>query len=592
MNTIATITPSSVFVVSGGARGITAQCVLAMARRYRCRFLLLGRSARSVPEAAHFRPGTSEADLKREVAAHLVAQGQKPTPPQVQQLVRAIQATHEIDATLRAVAEVGGQAAYLDVDITNRDEVLRRLPPALEPLGPVSGIIHGAGNLADKLIEQKTLRDFERVYTVKVSGLANLLAALPLNNLAYLVLFSSVVGFYGNVGQTDYAIANEVLNKMAHQVRQKHPSCRVVAINWGPWDGGMVTPALKQYFAEQNITVIPQDAGTEMLLYELERPHSSPAQTIVGSGLNVGQAVQPAQNGELRTHRTRRRLVLEDNPFLYDHVIGGRPVLAAVFGVSWIANTCEQLYPGYTLHTFHDYRVLKGIVFDETLADSYLLDVKEIERSDEEIALDALIWSETPNGKQRYHYSGQIRLRREPVPPPTYATFDPTESHVLDGAELYRDGTLFHGPSFQGIERTLNISPQKVTMQCRVPELSLAQQGQFPIHTFHPYLTDIEFQCMLIWVRQYCQAGGMPLRAALIEHYRSLAPGERFYVSMDVQHSSDSSLVADVTVHDAEGLIYLRVSGTAVTISKRLNTLFAQSRIVVAAQPEQPEQRS
>jgi hypothetical protein len=34
------------------------------------------------------------------------------------------------------------------------------------------------------------------------------------------------------------------------------------------------------------------------------------------------------------------------------------------------------------------------------------------------------------------------------------------------------------------------------------------------------------------------------------------------------------------------------VSGTAVTISKRLNELFAQSRIVVATQPEQPEQRS
>jgi hypothetical protein len=173
------------------------------------------------------------------------------------------------------------------------------------------------------------------------------------------------------------------------------------------------------------------------------------------------------------------------------------------------------------------------------------------------------------------------------VPAPTYETFDKTESHVLDGAELYRNGTLFHGPSFQGIERTLNISPQKVTMQCRVPELSLAQQGQFPIHTFHPYLTDIEFQCMLIWVRHYYDAGGMPLRAALIEYFRPLAPGERFYVSMDVQHSSDSSLVADVTVHDAEGLIYLRVSGTAVTISKRLKTLFAQSRIAVAAQPEQ-----
>jgi NAD(P)-dependent dehydrogenase (short-subunit alcohol dehydrogenase family) len=589
MNTTATITSSSVFVVSGGARGITAQCVLAMARRYRCRFLLLGRSARSVPEAAHFRPGTSEADLKRDVAKHLAAQGQKPTPPQVQQLVRAIQATHEIDATLRAVEEAGAQAAYLAVDITNRDEVLHRLPAALEPLGPVSGIIHGAGNLADKLIEQKTLRDFERVYTVKVSGLANLLAALPLAELNYLVLFSSVVGFYGNVGQTDYAIANEVLNKMAHQVRRAYPNCRVVAINWGPWDGGMVTPALKQYFAQHNITLIPQDAGTEMLLYELERPQSSPAQTIVGSPI---KAVASGQSSTPRSYRTQRRLVLEENPFLYDHVIGGRPVLAAVFGVSWIANTAEQLYPGYTLHTFHNYRVLKGIVFDETLADSYMLDLKEQEHTDDEIALDALIWSATPNGKQRYHYSGQVRLRREPAPSPIYETFDLTESHVLDGAELYRDGTLFHGPSFQGIERTLNISPQRVTMQCRVPELSLVQQGQFPIQTFHPYLTDIEFQCMLIWVRHYYQAGGMPLRAERIEHFRMLAPGERFYVSMDVQNSSESSLVADVTVHDAEGRIYLRVSGTAVTISQRLNTLFAQSRIVPTEPLEQPQQRS
>jgi hypothetical protein len=38
------------------------------------------------------------------------------------------------------------------------------------------------------------------------------------------VLFSSIVGFFGNVGQSDYAIANEILNKSAHLIKRKYPS--------------------------------------------------------------------------------------------------------------------------------------------------------------------------------------------------------------------------------------------------------------------------------------------------------------------------------------------------------------------------------
>lgn len=38
------ITSSSVFVVSGGARGITAYCVEVMASYYHCKFILMGRS--------------------------------------------------------------------------------------------------------------------------------------------------------------------------------------------------------------------------------------------------------------------------------------------------------------------------------------------------------------------------------------------------------------------------------------------------------------------------------------------------------------------------------------------------------------------
>ena len=64
-----------------------------------------------------------------------------------------------------------------------------------------------------------------------------------------MVMFSSSTGRFGRIGQVDYAVANEVLNKIADQQAESRPDCRVLSLNWGPWDGGMVTPALKKISA-------------------------------------------------------------------------------------------------------------------------------------------------------------------------------------------------------------------------------------------------------------------------------------------------------------------------------------------------------
>ena len=70
--------------------------------------------------------------------------------------------------------------------------------------------------------------------------------------------------------------------KLAHLVKVQHPNCHVVAIDWGPWDGGMVTPALKQMFAERNIHVIPIEVGTWLLVNELTAENFGVTQTVVG----------------------------------------------------------------------------------------------------------------------------------------------------------------------------------------------------------------------------------------------------------------------------------------------------------------------
>lgn len=577
------ITTTSLFVVSGGARGITARCVIALAERHQCNFILLGRSARSIPETSWTDPDADERALMKQVSTHLLQQGEKPAPARVKQIVRGIIAEREIGATLEAIERAGGRAEYLSVDVTDAAAVERLLPPAIAQFGAsVTGLIHGAGNLADKLIEKKTIADFEQVYNVKVRGLQHLLATISPTMLNYLVLFGSVAGFYGNIGQADYAIANEIFNKTAQLVRQTYPNCRVVTINWGPWDGGMVTPELRRYFDEHQIRLIPIEDGTQMFIYELENlQHTdTSAQVVVGDAI---RAVPAQVSEELRSYQIERNLVLAANSFLHDHTIGEHPVLPAVFGVAWMTNTCEELYPGYAMFNAQNFKVLKGIVFDEHFTGRYILDLNERRKNADEIVLDGLIWSATADGKQRFNYSCQVGLRREKPAAPYREAIDLSDTDGRDGATLYENCTLFHGPAFQGIERILNLSEEKVTMLCQSPQTGIAQQGQFPLRSFNPWLADIQFQCMLVWLRRFYNAGGMPLGARLVEQYRPLPLDAPFYVSLDIESHNAGKLIGSVTAHDEAGQLYMRVQSIQVAVSARLNELFARARKVMAA---------
>lgn len=570
MNPLGVINPASVVLVSGGAKGITAHCVIKLAEKARCKFILLGRSAiESEPEWA--KGIEDETELKRLSMQDLQARGEKPVPARIQKAVKSIQARREILGTLQAVRSAGGQAEYVCVDITNRQALQEKLAEPVHRLGQVSGIIHGAGNLADKLIEKKSEKDFETVYSPKVDGLENLLACVPTRQLDFLVLFSSIVGFYGNVGQADYAIANEVLNKSAYLIKRQNPECRVISINWGPWEAGMVTPELKKAFAERNVEMIPVEAGANLLVKELTQGDEETVQVVVGNPpARPANLIEP----ELRHYEIRRKLSLEANPFLYDHVIGEHPVLPATCAASWAVTSFEQLYPGYTFFSLENYKVLKGIVFDDNLADEYVLDIKELKKDPEgEIEFDALIWSKNKRGRMVYHYSLRARLIRTlPTPP----VIEPapgsliTGGEIIPGQRLYRDGTLFHGPSFQGVDQVLSVGPGRLTMQVVLPKVAAEKQGQFPVQTSNPYIYDAIVQCLLIWAQYSYQAPCLPSSLQKLEQFMCIPFDEPCYVTMEVQSQSETSVVGNILVQDKEGRLYVQFTGLEGTISRQL----------------------
>ena len=262
------IDESSVVLLTGGARGITAQIALEMARRFRCKLELVGRSPLPPDdEDAELRAALDGSSLRRVLISRVNGAGPA-SPAAIEARCREIVGAREIRATLAAIREAGATVGYHAVDV--RDDVaFGALVDELRARhGRIDGVVHGAGLIEDKLLRDKTLESFDRVFSTKVAG-ANTLASKLADEARFFVLFSSVSGAFGNRGQTDYAAANDVLDKLAHRLHRTVRG-RVLSINWGPWRGvGMVRPELEREYERRGVGLISPDAGIARFFEEL-----------------------------------------------------------------------------------------------------------------------------------------------------------------------------------------------------------------------------------------------------------------------------------------------------------------------------------
>jgi acyl transferase domain-containing protein/NADP-dependent 3-hydroxy acid dehydrogenase YdfG len=273
-----------VIVVSGGGRGVTAACIVELARASKATFVLLGRS-QLVDEPEVHRSAVDDASLKRSLLADATSRGQALTPSELSAAASLIATNREIRSTVAAIEQVGGRARYLRVDTSDARSVADAFTAVRSEYGAITGIVHGAGVLADKLIVDKTTAQFDTVFDTKVVGLRNLLSASDNDKLRLLCVFSSVAARTGNVGQADYAMANEVLNKVAINERLRRRNCVVKSIGWGPWAGGMVGPSLQAHFDAIGVSLIDLATGARMFVAELCTPQHDQVDVVLGDGV-------------------------------------------------------------------------------------------------------------------------------------------------------------------------------------------------------------------------------------------------------------------------------------------------------------------
>jgi acyl transferase domain-containing protein/NADPH:quinone reductase-like Zn-dependent oxidoreductase/acyl carrier protein len=132
------------------------------------------------------------------------------------------------------------QAAGVDVvvvaaDVSREEGVAKIFESAGADL---RGIVHAAGVLDDRTVEQMTGENVERVFGPKAAGAWHLHRHARARDIDFFVLFSSASALIGTPGQGNYGAANAFLDALAHYRRAS--GLPATSINWGPWaDAGM-----------------------------------------------------------------------------------------------------------------------------------------------------------------------------------------------------------------------------------------------------------------------------------------------------------------------------------------------------------------
>jgi NAD(P)-dependent dehydrogenase (short-subunit alcohol dehydrogenase family) len=224
-------------VLTGGARGITAEIAVRLAQAGAVRLHLLGRTPLS-HEVSRWR-NLDDAGLQRlrqEILEDLRSHNPKVTPVEWDAAFEPVLKSLEIDRTLRRIEAAGAEAVYHAVDVGDRKSLATVLDSIRATDGPIQAIVHGAGVEKSRAFTSKTPAELDRTLNAKVDGALHLMALTTADPVRLFVGFSSVSGRFGGLGQADYSTASDLLAKVIAAYGAARPECHALTIDWPAWD--------------------------------------------------------------------------------------------------------------------------------------------------------------------------------------------------------------------------------------------------------------------------------------------------------------------------------------------------------------------
>jgi len=327
------LSSADVLLVTGGGKGITAECALSIGRETGAGIGLMGRSS---PES-----------------------------------------DPELAANLDRMRAAGLNFRYVQADVTAPDEVKAAVNQIRTELGPVTAVLHGAGRNVPQALTNLDEATFKRTLAPKIAGLEAVLAAVDPGNLRLLVTFASIIGRAGLRGEADYATANDWLTDLTHRVQEDYPDCRCLALEWSVWSGSGMGEKLGvlEALMREGIDPIPTEEGVALLGRLLADPTTPTSVVVMGRAEGLPTiAIEERELPLLRfvdraqVHYPGIELVvdvdLSDGGDLYlaDHLLDGDLLFPAVLGIEAMSQVGMALTGRTDSATLENLEFLRPIV--------------------------------------------------------------------------------------------------------------------------------------------------------------------------------------------------------------------------------------
>jgi 3-oxoacyl-[acyl-carrier protein] reductase len=157
---------------------------------------------------------------------------------------------------------------FYKLDVTDRNRIAEVVKDVVEKFGKIDVLVNNAGITRDALIQNMTEEDWDKVINVNLKGVFNMTQAVVPYMLeagkGSIINTSSVVGVYGNIGQTNYAATKAGVIGMtktwAKEFARKGAQIRVNAV--AP---GFIKTPMTEKVPEKILTMMAERAALKRL---------------------------------------------------------------------------------------------------------------------------------------------------------------------------------------------------------------------------------------------------------------------------------------------------------------------------------------
>ena len=607
-------------IFTGCGRGIGAMLSQKIAAQYHSKIIIL--DIIELQEKTPLWATMNEAELmalKKQIWEDLKADPtQKATPVLLERAFGRVKDSITLYNNMQKLRELGSEVEYYHCDVLNASMVKEVCTKIKAKNGRVDGLIHFAGLERSKLIYDKDPAEYYRIFDVKATSFGSFLANNIVRDDGFFAFASSIAGKYGNLGQSDYASANDYLAKSALSLTNQGYRAISIAMSAYKNVGMGVRAGVETFLRSNGVDFVDPEDGMQIFLDEivygqvpeivltgslgrLDWDHqlkfewdeigsaadfatngsNGPTNPPAGGTPSMSSAAQKAASpaagpdaskathflGSVKTIEPKQQIHVEkefnltSDPYLADHAIEGTPYVPGVMGLETFFEVSTAL-TGEVTRALKDVHFYLPIKLLRNRPQAVRVIGKQVGSDvSMEIESDFINSKGVKMGNTRRHFTAK-KLDQ------FVSTWDQVKHAAMVGlesplqvtpAEIYRQ--YFHGPSFQVLGGIVRVNEKESLALYNTTPAPQWTDGPRTLLA-NPMLIEAAFQCCGFQDMAIAHKMTLPDGIAEVAVLNNQLPPARLYLyGVNKGTTADGKTLHDAYVFDAQGNVWVEIHG-------------------------------